>query len=101
VAPGLLGLLARALGLLPDHVDPVPDPIYLLADVLSGRQLPQRTSVLIPTGVLALAALLSCCLCHFTLPTWLLRCNRIRLPCAQPRVHVNPLIMKYVVLQTN
>jgi hypothetical protein len=40
-------------------------------------------------------------LCHFTLPTWLLRCNRIHLPCAQPRVHVNPPIMKYVVLQTN
>jgi hypothetical protein len=71
VSPGLLGLLARSLGLLPDHVDPVPDPIHLLADVLSGRQLPQRTSVLIPTlistGVLALAALLTCCLCHFTL----------------------------------
>jgi hypothetical protein len=31
----------------------------------------------------------------------LLRRKRICLPCAQPGAHVNPLIMKYVVLQTN
>src|SRR6516162_3001284 len=55
-APRLLCLLARTLRLVQSHLNPVTNPIHVLADVLPGRQLSQHASVLLPPALLLIVA---------------------------------------------